>query len=69
VPLKEGDVCTRPRYAKTLETIARDGPDAFYVGAMAARTAKAVQQRGGILTEKDLADCESSRAKRGGGEV
>ena len=34
-PLEEGDLVRRPRLTKTLETIAKEGPDAFYNGTLA----------------------------------
>ncbi|GJJ11120.1 hypothetical protein Clacol_005351 [Clathrus columnatus] len=54
--LKEGDRCFRPRFADTLEKIANGGADVFYHGDIAANSAKAAQERGGILTTTDLAN-------------
>ncbi|KAF7299135.1 Gamma-glutamyltranspeptidase [Mycena indigotica] len=45
----------RKRYAKTLETIAALGADAFYRGPIAENTSKAARKTGGILTTQDLA--------------
>ena len=57
-PHRQGDEIAFPELAKTLETIARDGPDAFYEGTIAASIAKHVRAAGGILTAADLADYE-----------
>jgi gamma-glutamyltranspeptidase/glutathione hydrolase len=40
--------------ANTLEAIAKDGPRAFYDGAIAANIATAVQAAGGVMTTDDL---------------
>jgi gamma-glutamyltranspeptidase/glutathione hydrolase len=50
----KGDTIYRPRFADTLETIAKKGADAFYTGRIATNIAAATWARGGILTEKDL---------------
>lgn len=52
---RPGEVFRNPDLARTLETIARGGRDAFYRGAIARRVAQAVQAAGGFLTEEDLA--------------
>ncbi|KAI9775057.1 MAG: hypothetical protein M1835_005947 [Candelina submexicana] len=51
-----GDTITRKRYADTLETIAQKGPDAFYTGAIAENTIKALQAANGTMTMTDLAN-------------
>ncbi|KAF2725611.1 gamma-glutamyltranspeptidase [Polychaeton citri CBS 116435] len=51
-----GDTIYRKRYANTLETIAEQGPDAFYTGAIAETTIKAIQATGGTMTLEDLAN-------------
>ncbi|MCZ6636095.1 MAG: gamma-glutamyltransferase [bacterium] len=40
--------------AETLRTIASEGPDALYRGAIGAQIVDAIQQGGGILTQADL---------------
>lgn len=52
----EGEIIRKPRYAKTLQTIAQEGADAFYSGAIATNTIAAIQSRGGIMTLGDLAN-------------
>lgn len=52
--VKEGDKITRPKYAKTLNTIAQYGVQEFYEGEIAKSIARAVQNNSGILTENDL---------------
>ncbi|KAL4811069.1 nucleophile aminohydrolase [Aspergillus unguis] len=52
--LQLGDTITRKRYANTLETIAKEGPDAFYSGPIAEATIKALQAANGTMTLEDL---------------
>ncbi|KAB8336658.1 hypothetical protein FH972_020969 [Carpinus fangiana] len=54
--LKLNDTITRKRYADTLETIAKRGPDAFYTGAIARATIAALQRENGTMTTEDLAN-------------
>ncbi|OJJ42897.1 hypothetical protein ASPZODRAFT_1231939 [Penicilliopsis zonata CBS 506.65] len=51
-----GDTITRKRYADTLETIAEQGPDAFYTGPIAQTMINAVQAANGTMTLDDLKD-------------
>jgi gamma-glutamyltranspeptidase/glutathione hydrolase len=51
-----GDVFTNHALARSLEAIAVNGRDAFYTGALARAIAADMAERGGILTERDLAD-------------
>ncbi|KAJ4480098.1 gamma-glutamyltranspeptidase [Lentinula aciculospora] len=53
--LVEGDTCYRKRYADTLETIAKQGANAFYTGNIAINTASTIYQNNGIMTTDDLA--------------
>ncbi|KAL5400784.1 hypothetical protein PMIN03_012087 [Paraphaeosphaeria minitans] len=48
------ETITRKRYANTLETIAYEGPDAFYSGPMAESTIRTIQARNGTMTLGDL---------------
>jgi len=52
--LDVGDTMTRKRYAATLETIAKQGPDSFYEGPMAEAMISAVQKENGTMTLNDL---------------
>src|SRR5271169_4084937 len=52
--LHEGDRLLQFDLADTLQTIAQDGPKAFYQGRIAEQIAAAVGGAGGIMTEDDL---------------
>jgi len=52
--LKGGDRLVQPDLAATLAAIAKDGPGAFYQGAIAQKLAVAVQAAGGVMTADDL---------------
>ncbi|KAI1271276.1 gamma-glutamyltransferase 1 [Xylaria sp. FL0933] len=52
--VKLGETITRKRYADTLETIANDGPDAFYTGPIAEATIAALTKQNGTMTLEDL---------------
>ena len=49
-----GDTITRKRYAATLETVSKKGPDAFYQGVIANATIQALKANGGTMTLDDL---------------
>lgn len=53
--LQPGDRLVQKDLAGTLESIAKDGPDAFYKGRAAAAVAAASQANGGILSAADFA--------------
>lgn len=55
-PLKAGEIVRQPDYASTLEMIAAMGPDVLYGGSLGDTVAAALQDRGGIMVAKDLAD-------------
>jgi gamma-glutamyltranspeptidase / glutathione hydrolase len=55
-PLAEGQTVVMEDLAETLEWLAAEGAEAFYRGELASRIARAVRQRGGRVTESDLAD-------------
>jgi gamma-glutamyltranspeptidase/glutathione hydrolase len=50
-----------PALAKTLRTIASEGPRAFYEGPIARAVATEVRAGGGFLSEEDLAGCGAVR--------
>jgi gamma-glutamyltranspeptidase/glutathione hydrolase len=54
-PLAVGDTLRQPDLARTLERIAREGPGAFYRGAIADQIESAMRRDGGLLTKADLA--------------
>jgi gamma-glutamyltranspeptidase / glutathione hydrolase len=60
-PYELGSTLTQPQLADTLALISREGPDAFYDGAIADRIVADMQEAGdypgdeGLLTEEDLA--------------
>ncbi|MGE4290092.1 MAG: gamma-glutamyltransferase [Salinivirgaceae bacterium] len=55
----EGEIFKNPYLAQTYKTIARGGRDAFYKGAMAQTIAGFIQEKGGFLSESDLAEHHS----------
>ena len=57
---KHGEVVKLPELARTLMAIAEGGPEAFYRGDIARRTARFVQDQGGWLSEDDLASHAST---------
>lgn len=52
---RTGQLWRNPNLARTLETIGRDGRDAFYKGAIARAIANYMQANGGFLSYEDLA--------------
>ncbi|GAB3685340.1 gamma-glutamyltransferase [Salinarchaeum chitinilyticum] len=53
-----GQAVTLPKLGQSLETIAAEGADAVYEGAIGEEIAAEVQSQGGFLTTEDLADFE-----------
>ena len=53
---RKGEIFKNPGLANTLDKIAKGGRDAFYKGEVAKTIADYMQQLGGFLTERDLAD-------------
>jgi gamma-glutamyltranspeptidase/glutathione hydrolase len=54
-PIRRGFRLAQPDLARTLRTLAAEGPRAFYEGPLAKAIADEVQKRGGLLTALDLA--------------
>lgn len=54
-PYSGVELITQPDLARTLETIADEGPEAFYKGSIARQIARAMAENGGLVTEEDLA--------------
>ncbi|GMQ28550.1 gamma-glutamyltransferase [Algoriphagus confluentis] len=57
--IEAGDTIKIPVLAATLERIAKNGRDEFYKGETARILAKHMQDKGGIITEEDLASYEA----------
>jgi gamma-glutamyltranspeptidase/glutathione hydrolase len=55
----EGDTIQLTDLARTLEAIAKDGPDAFYKGWIADSIAVAMRANGGIISKQDLAEYQA----------
>ncbi len=55
-PFQLGERLVQKDLAATLELIARQGPDAFYMGPIAKAVEQASKANGGILTAKDFAN-------------
>ncbi|MDH2328872.1 gamma-glutamyltransferase [Cereibacter sp. SYSU M97828] len=52
---RPGELLVQADLAQTLRTVAEQGPDGFYKGAVAENIAKAIQAAGGPMTVDDLA--------------
>ena len=52
---RAGELFRNPEFARTLRTLAAEGPDAFYLGDIGRQIAACVQEAGGVLTQDDLA--------------
>ncbi|WP_092440295.1 gamma-glutamyltransferase [Collimonas sp. OK607] len=61
-PLQPGDRLVQKDLAKTLEAISRNGPDAFYKGAIPAAVERASKAGGGIITAADFAGYKISES-------
>ena len=55
----EGEIYKNPFLANTYRTIAKNGRNAFYKGEVAKTIANFIQEKGGFLSTKDLADHKS----------
>ncbi len=58
-PFKKGDTIHHNALAATLKIIQEQGRDGFYKGEVAQKLASFLQDRGGYITEKDLAAYEA----------
>ncbi|KAJ2931509.1 hypothetical protein H1R20_g5598, partial [Candolleomyces eurysporus] len=52
--LKEGETVRRTNLSRTLATIAKEGPDAFYRGPIADSILHKIRETGGIMSQSDL---------------
>ncbi len=55
-PYQKGDKLVQANLARSLELIAKDGPDAFYKGPIADQIADEMAKNGGLITKADLAN-------------
>ena len=55
-PLRAGEILYQKDLARTFQKIAQEGADVFYEGEIAQAVARFVEEQGGLLTMKDLAD-------------
>ena len=62
-PYEPGDVFVQADLAKTFETIAKEGADAFYKGRLARLSAKFYKKHKGLLRYEDLASYEPEEAE------
>lgn len=51
-----GAVLKQPHLARTLEAIAQQGAEGFYVGEVAREMVRGIQEQGGVMTEEDLVE-------------
>jgi gamma-glutamyltranspeptidase/glutathione hydrolase len=56
---KVGQLFRNPEYARALELVASEGPEAFYRGAIAKAILKTSDRLGGVMTAADLADFQA----------
>lgn len=55
-PPRIGEVLTNPDLARSLRTIAAEGPEAFYRGSLARRIVAYCREHGGLFTEQEFAE-------------
>ncbi len=58
-PYKKGDTIKYTALAKTLDKIVKNGRDGFYKGEVAKKLSRFIQEKGGFITEDDLAKYEA----------
>lgn len=58
-PPQKGQIFKNPRLAKTYQTIAEGGRDAFYKGEIAQKIGRFIKSQGGFLSYEDLANHKS----------
>lgn len=62
-PIGAGELFVQTDLVRTLETIAKDGADAFYRGSLARKTATFYASQGGLLDYDDLAGFEAEQTE------
>jgi len=55
-PVEAGETLRQPEYARTLERLAEQGPDSFYLGPIGERIADDFARHGALVQAADLAD-------------
>lgn len=58
-PAKTGELLVNPDLARSLRTIAAEGPDAFYRGSLARQIVAYCREHGGLFTEREFAEHKS----------
>ncbi len=58
-PPREGEILRQKNLAWSLKEISKNGPGAFYRGAIAKKIAAYMKKEGGLITERDLASYEA----------
>lgn len=58
-PPMEGEILRQKNLAWSLKEISRNGPKAFYKGAIAKKITDYMRKEGGLITERDLASYEA----------
>ncbi len=58
-PPKAGEVLVNPDLAASLRTMATEGPEVFYRGALARRIVRYCREHGGLFTEREFAEHRS----------
>ena len=58
-PYKTGDTIKYKALARTLKKIAQEGRDGFYKGEIAEKLSRFIQEKGGYITQEDLAGYEA----------
>ncbi|MGD2070796.1 MAG: gamma-glutamyltransferase [Gemmatimonadota bacterium] len=66
-PVEAGDTVINPPLGRTLATLAREGPEAFYTGSLARRMADDLAARGAFVTATDLAEYRAEDVPTGTG--
>ncbi|MCX8966526.1 gamma-glutamyltransferase [Erwinia psidii] len=62
-PYQRGETLVQRNLAHSLELIARQGPDAFYKGAIAEQIAKEMAANGGLIDKGDMANYKAIERK------
>lgn len=62
-PFEPGDIFRNPELAQTFRLLVEKGTKAFYQGEIGQKIIQAVQEKGGIMTAKDLASYQALELK------